>query len=57
MFEALLGFIHLIIVIWAFLQILGSRAAAFSKLLWCLVVFFLPLVGLIIWFFMGPKKN
>lgn len=50
------GLLHLIAVIWAFVQIAGSLASQGTKILWALVVFFMPLVGLILWYFAGPKR-
>jgi len=55
--EILLGLIHLVLFIWAFVQIWGSHASGVAKLIWSLVVFLFPLIGLIIWFFAGPKKG
>jgi hypothetical protein len=55
--ELLLGILHLVLFIWALVNIWGSGAAGLAKLLWTLAVFFFPLVGLIIWFFLGPKKG
>lgn len=52
----LCGILHLIAVVWAFVQIANSRADQGSKVLWCLVVFFFPVVGLIAWYFAGPKS-
>ncbi|MDB2439587.1 PLDc N-terminal domain-containing protein [Hellea sp.] len=57
MFESILGILHLIVVIWAVLSILKSGASTGAKLLWSLLVLLLPLIGLIIWFFAGPKGN
>jgi len=51
----LLGLIWLIIVIWAILKVAKSAAGTLSKVLWILILLFFPLVGLIIWFFLGPK--
>lgn len=48
------GIIHLAVVIYALLQIFGSRASGGEKILWTLVVALFPLVGVIIWFFIGP---
>ena len=56
MFEGLIGLLHLIVAIWAILNIWGSSASSLAKIIWTLVVFFLPVVGLIVWFFIGPKK-
>jgi hypothetical protein len=52
-----LGFfalIHLAIVVYALVQIFGSNADTANKILWIVIVGLFPLVGLIIWFFMGP---
>ncbi|MBD3220896.1 hypothetical protein GF314_06600 [bacterium] len=54
--EFLLGLVHLVLFFWALISIWGSRAAGLNKLLWTLVVFVFPLIGLIVWFFLGPKK-
>ena len=57
MLEGILGLIHLILVIWAVISIWGSAAAGMVKLMWSFIVFVFPLIGLIIWFFAGPKKG
>jgi len=49
-----LGIIHLILVVYAAIQIINSSADTFKKAIWVLIVAVFPLVGLIIWFFMGP---
>jgi hypothetical protein len=49
--------IVLIADIYAIIQILKSSAKGVEKLIWALVVFFLPLVGLIVWYFAGPGKK
>ena len=49
------GLLHLVAVVWAFVQISNSTAETGTKVLWGLVVFFFPLVGLIAWYFAGPK--
>jgi hypothetical protein len=51
------GLIILIADIYAIVMILQSSAQSIEKLIWSLVVFFLPLIGLIIWFFAGPGKK
>jgi hypothetical protein len=35
-------------------QIFGSNADTGKKILWVVIVALFPLVGLIIWFFIGP---
>ena len=48
------GIIHLALVIYAAIQIFNSSADTGKKVIWVLIVAVFPLVGLIIWFFMGP---
>ncbi len=43
--------------IYAIVMIMQSYAKGIEKLIWVLVVFFLPLIGLIIWYFAGPGKK
>ena len=51
------GLIILIADIYAIMMILQSSAKGIEKLIWSLVVFFLPLIGLIVWYFAGPGKK
>jgi hypothetical protein len=55
--SAIGGFIVLVADIYAIVQILQSPAKGIEKLIWALAVFFLPLFGLIIWYFAGPGKK
>ena len=48
------GIIHLVLVVYAALQIINSSAATGRKVLWVVIVAAFPLVGLIIWFLIGP---
>ena len=52
--ETLFGILHLILFIYALIQIVGSGAKTGEKVLWIVIVFLLPLIGLIIWLLMGP---
>jgi hypothetical protein len=54
-FEGILGLIILILDIWAIVRIVGSGATTGKKVLWSLLIIILPLLGLIIWYFAGPK--
>lgn len=51
----ILGFLWLIVVIWAIIQVVQSSASSTEKLLWILLLLFLPVAGVIIWFLLGPK--
>jgi len=52
----LFGLILLGLVIWAIVKVVGSNASDGKKVLWILLLLFLPLLGLIIWAFAGPKS-
>jgi hypothetical protein len=54
---SLWGVLVLIGDIWAIINILQSSAANDKKLLWVIVVVLLPLIGLILWFFLGPRDR
>lgn len=53
----ILGIIHLVIVIWAVLHIVQSGATPLAKALWVVFVLVLPLLGVIVWFFFGPRSR
>ncbi len=52
----LLGFIILIADIYAILQIAQSAAGNGKKALWIGIVIVLPILGLIVWYLMGPGR-
>jgi hypothetical protein len=54
---SILGVLILIGDIWALINILQSSVGNDKKLLWVVVVVLLPLIGLILWFFMGPRNR
>lgn len=51
----IIGFIILVLDIWAIVRLLGSSAPVGAKILWSLLIIFLPLIGLVIWYLAGPK--
>ncbi len=51
----ILGLIILILDIWAIVSTVQSGASTGIKVLWVVVILLLPLVGLILWFLLGPK--
>ena len=51
------GVLVLIGDIWAILNIFQSSASTEKKLIWIVVVLLLPLLGLILWFFLGPREG
>ena len=56
-YNGLLGLLVLAGDIWAILNISQSSASNEKKLIWILVVLLLPLLGLILWFFLGPRSG
>ena len=48
------GLIHLAIWVYAVIQIFNSSANDGEKVLWIIIVAVLPLVGVIVWYLMGP---
>ncbi|MDQ0313704.1 PLDc N-terminal domain-containing protein [Amorphus orientalis] len=55
-FGGLLGLIILALDIYAIVKIIGSGASTGAKVIWILVILFLPLIGLILWLLFGPSK-
>lgn len=53
--EIALGLIVLALSVYAIVKVLGSGAETGAKVLWCLLILILPVVGVIAWFFAGPK--
>ena len=47
----------LIADVYAIVMILQSSAKDTEKLLWCLAVLILPLIGLIVWYLAGPGRK
>jgi hypothetical protein len=43
--------------IWAILNISQSTVSNEKKLIWILAVLLLPLLGLILWYFLGPRNK
>ena len=56
-YNGLVGLLVLIGDVWAIINILQSGASSEKKLLWIVVVILLPLLGLILWWFMGPRTG
>jgi len=56
-YSGILGLLILVGDIWAIMNIFQSSASSEKKLLWILVVVLLPLLGLILWFFLGPRNR
>jgi hypothetical protein len=51
------GIIILILDLIAIVSVWSSAASTLSKLLWTALILILPVIGLIAWFFLGPKRG
>jgi len=56
-YGGILGILILAGDIWAIINIFQSSASNVKKLIWTLVVVLLPLLGLILWFLLGPRDR
>ncbi|KAI5917371.1 hypothetical protein F4810DRAFT_696817 [Camillea tinctor] len=52
----IIGLIVLILDIIVFVEVLKSNRPPTDKLIWCLVVFFFPVIGMVIYFFFSNRK-
>jgi hypothetical protein len=55
--HSLLGLLVLIADVWAIVNIFQSSADTGRKVLWTVLVIILPLVGFILWFFLGRRSG
>lgn len=55
--EAILGLAIFIADLWAIVKTLQSPVSAGNKLLWVVIIILLPVIGLILWYFMGPRAG
>ena len=52
----LFGLLILAADAWAILNIFQSSSTTGSKALWIILVLVLPLIGVVIWYFAGPRE-
>lgn len=57
MFNGLIGLVILALDIWAILNIINSSVDTGKKVLWIVLIVFLPVVGLLLWALLGPRGN
>ncbi|MDH1053314.1 MULTISPECIES: PLDc N-terminal domain-containing protein [Pseudomonadaceae] len=55
--SGLLSLVILALDIWAIINVIKSGAETGIKILWVLLIVFLPVLGLIIWALAGPRGN
>lgn len=51
------GLLLLIADIYAIVNVVGSRVSNLKKVLWILLILFLPLLGFILWLLLGPRSR
>lgn len=56
-YNGLWGLLVLAGDVWAIINILQSSVSSEKKLIWIIAVVLLPLVGLILWYFLGPREG
>jgi len=56
-YNGILGLLVLAGDIWAIINIFQSSVSNEKKLIWIIAVILLPLLGLILWYFLGPRDH
>jgi succinate dehydrogenase/fumarate reductase cytochrome b subunit len=56
-YQGLGGLVVLIADVWAIVNIFQSGADTGKKVLWTVLVIVLPVLGFILWYFLGPKTG
>lgn len=56
-YQGIFGLIVLIADVWAIVNIFQSGADTGKKVLWTVLVIILPVLGFILWYFLGPKTG
>jgi succinate dehydrogenase/fumarate reductase cytochrome b subunit len=56
-YNGLAGLLVLIADIWAIINIFQSSASNEKKLIWIVAVVLLPVLGLVLWYFLGPRSS
>lgn len=51
------GLLLLIADVWAIVNTVQSGASTGAKVLWTVFIILLPVLGLIVWFFAGPRSE
>jgi hypothetical protein len=54
---SIISLVVLVLDIVALVKLLQSGADTGSKILWALLIIFLPVIGMVLYFLMGPGRN
>ncbi|MCF3974389.1 PLD nuclease N-terminal domain-containing protein [Paracoccus salsus] len=55
--EYIFGIIIFVLDVWAIASVINTNETTGTKILWIALIAILPVLGLIIWYFAGPKAN
>jgi hypothetical protein len=56
-YQGLFGLVVLVADVWAIVNVFQSSADTGRKVLWTVLVIVLPVLGFILWYFLGPKTG
>lgn len=56
-FGGIFGLLVLIADIWAIVNVFGSNRGTGAKVLWILFILLFPLLGFLVWLFVGPRSE
>jgi Phospholipase_D-nuclease N-terminal len=56
-YPGLWGLLVLIADVWAIVNVVQSGADSGKKVLWVVLVIVLPVVGFVLWWFLGPRTG
>lgn len=52
-----IGLLVLVFDVYAIMQIARSRASGWVRALWIALILLLPILGFIVWMFLGPREG
>jgi hypothetical protein len=55
--EGIWGLLVLVADVWAIVNVFQSGADTGRKVLWTVLVIVLPVLGFVLWYFLGPKTG
>ena len=56
-YQGLFGLVVLVADVWAIVNVFQSSADTGRKVLWTVLIIILPVLGFILWYFLGPKTG
>jgi hypothetical protein len=56
-YQGLFGLVVLVADVWAIVNVFQSGADTGRKVLWTVLIIILPVLGFILWYFLGPKTR